>query len=133
MKIRVRKKSYGVTMFAMPDIAFLLLIFLILTVSADEQGDISLPGFKFLQDTDFPETLVVNISKDGDYGISGEMVGLEIVESTLERLPKTTVIHLIADKSSRYGDVDAILELLQMNNLLDVVLIMEEPQKADDE
>jgi len=133
MKIRVRKKSYGVTMFAMPDIAFLLLIFLILTVSVDEQGDINLPDFKFLQETDFPETMVVNVTAEGEYGISGETVDRRLLELTLDRLPETTVIHLIADKESRYSHVDGVLQLLQEKQLLDVVLIMEEVKNTENE
>ncbi len=133
MKIRVRKKSYGVTMFAMPDIAFLLLIFLILTVSVDEQGDINLPDFKFLQETDFPETMVVNVTAEGEYGISGETIDRRLLESTLERLPETTVIHLIADKECRHSHVDGVLQLLQEKELLDVVLIMEEVKNTENE
>ncbi|MBI9105253.1 MAG: biopolymer transporter ExbD [Spirochaetales bacterium] len=133
MKIRVRKKSYGVTMFAMPDIAFLLLIFLILTVSVDEQGDINLPDFKFLQETDFPEIMSLNVTAAGEYGISGEIVDRRMLETSLDRLPETTVIHLIADKKSRYSQVDAVLQLLQEKQLLDVVLIMEEEKKAENE
>ena len=133
MKIRVKKKSFGVTMFAMPDIAFLLLIFLILTVSTDESGNISLPGFKYLQDTDFPDTLVLNISPEGKYGIAGEYIGLQQLESALNRIPKETVIHLTADKQCRYKDVDKMLELLQKKGLLDIVLIMEEPKTSDNE
>ena len=133
MKIRVKKKSFGVTMFAMPDIAFLLLIFLILTVSTDESGNISLPSFKYLQDTDFPDTLVLNVSTEGKYGIAGEYIGLQQLESVLNRIPKETVIHLTADKQCRYKDVDKMLELLQQKGLLDIVMIMEEPKTSDNE
>lgn len=133
MKIRIKKKSFGVTMFAMPDIAFLLLIFLILTVSTDESGNISLPNFKYLQDTNFPDTLVLNVSSDGNVGIAGEYIGLQQVGSVLNSLPKRTVIHLTADRECRYKDVDKMLELLQQKGLLDIVLIMEEPTTSDNE
>jgi biopolymer transport protein ExbD len=133
MKIRIRKKSYGVTMFAMPDIAFLLLIFLILTVSVDEQGDINLPDFKFLQETDFPEIMVVNVTADGEYGLSGQPIDIRLLGSTLDRLPETTVIHLIADKECLYSSIDSILQLLQEKQLLDVVLIMEEVKNTENE
>lgn len=133
MKIRVKKKSSGVTMFAMPDIAFLLLIFLILTVSTDETGNINLPSFKYLQETDFPETIVVNLSENGNIGIAGEYISEGQFISALEQFPKQTIIHLTADKECAYKDVDWVLDLLQQNELLDVLLIMEEPAVAGDE
>ena len=133
MKIRVRKKTFGVTMFAMPDIAFLLLIFLILTVSADESGNINLPNFKYLQETDFPDTLVINVSANGDYGIAGEYISPSEFETALDLISQETVIHLTADKECRYEDVDRLLNLLQQKELPDVVLIMEEAAAAGNE
>ena len=133
MKIRIRKKNYGVTMFAMPDIAFLLLIFLILTVSVDEYGDINLPNFKFLQETDYPEIVVVNISAEGLLGIGGEYMNNNLFKSSLDQIPQNTIIHLIADKNCSYSDVDEVLGLLQREELSDVVLIMDEnPQQYDE-
>jgi len=133
MKIRVKKKTFGVTMFAMPDIAFLLLIFLILTVSTDESGNINLPNFKYLQETDFPDTLVLNVSSKGDYGISGDYMSYEQLMVTLDNIPQQTVIHLTADRDCRYKDIDELLELLQQKELLDVVLIVEESAAAGNE
>lgn len=126
MRIRVKKKTFGVTMFAMPDIAFLLLIFLILTVSTDESGNINLPNFKYLQETDFPETIVLNVSADGNYGFAGEYIGFGQFEAALKTLPKQTVIHLTADRDCPYSYVDNVIDMLQEQELLDLVLIMEE-------
>ncbi len=125
MKLQIKRKPFGVTLLALPDIAFLLLIFLILTVSVDDQGEIELPNFKFLQETEFPETIVLTISKTGIYQLAGQVIERENLDSILKIIPETTIIHLMADRRSRYSDVDFILEQLQKNNLRDVVLIME--------
>ncbi|MBI9103047.1 MAG: biopolymer transporter ExbD [Spirochaetales bacterium] len=131
MKLKIRKKSFGVTLFAMPDIAFLLLIFLILTTSVDEQGDIKLPEFRFLQGTDFPEIVVISLSRDGEFLLSGNPVQKDELPLYLSKIPDNKVINILADRNVRYSEVDDVLALLQDNGLLDVVLIMEEP--VDDE
>ncbi len=133
MKLQIKRKPFGVTLLALPDIAFLLLIFLILTVSVDNQGEIELPNFRFLQETEFPETIVLTISKTGKYQLAGQFMEKEDLDSVLNIIPETTVIHLMADRRSRYSDIDFILGQLQENNLRDVVLIMEENKQENNE
>ena len=125
MKLKIKHKPFGVTLLALPDIAFLLLIFLILTVSVDDQGEIELPDFKFLQETEFPETVVLTLSKSGMYQLAGQYSEKEKLNSVINRIPDTTVIHLMADKNSLYRDVDYTLEELQKAGLRDIVLIMD--------
>ena len=126
MKINIKKKKSRVTMFAMPDIAFLLLIFLILTVSADEYGNINLPAFKYLQETDYPETMVVNISKEGKRGISGDYFNSDVFVTKLNQINKNVIIHLVADEQCLYSDIDNTLDLLQNTGLTEIVLIMDD-------
>ena len=125
MRLKIKSKPFGVTLLALPDIAFLLLIFLILTVSVDDQGEIELPNFKFLQETEFPETIVITLSKNGIYELAGQYIEKDKLNSVLNRIPDTTVIHLMADKNSLYRDVDFTLEELQKAGLRDIVLIMD--------
>jgi len=125
MKLKIKHKPSGVTLLALPDIAFLLLIFLILTVSVDDQGEIELPDFKFLQETEFPETVVLTLSKTGMYQLAGQYIEKANLNSVIKRIPDTTVIHLMADKNSLYRDVDYTLEELQKAGLRDIVLIMD--------
>lgn len=125
MRLKIKNKPFGVTLLALPDIAFLLLIFLILTVSVDDQGEIELPNFKFLQETEFPETIVITLSRNGKYELAGQYIEKEELNSVLKRIPDSTVIHLMADKNSLYRDVDFTLEKLQKAGLRDIVLIMD--------
>ncbi len=126
MKIRIRQRKSSITMFAMPDIAFLLLIFLILTASVDEYGEIQLPQFRFMQQTEFPATLTVNVASDGSNGISGEYMTSERFERTLNQVPSGTVINLVADKNTFYSNIDKTLDILQASGLTDIVLIMDD-------
>ncbi len=124
MNLKIKHKPLGVTLLALPDIAFLLLIFLILTVSVDDQGKIELPNFKFLQETEFPETVVITLTKTGIYQLSGKPLEKSNMVSVLKKFPDTTVIHLLADKNCQYRDVDYLLEQLQKAGLHNIVLIM---------
>jgi len=133
MKLQIKRKPFGVTLLALPDIAFLLLIFLILTVSVDDQGEIELPNFKFLQETEFPDTIVLTISKTGKYQLAGQAIEQAALDSVLNLIPKTTVIHIMADRKSKYSNLDFILGKLEEKNLRDVVLIMEEKKQEDSE
>jgi len=126
MNLKIKHKPFGVTLLALPDIAFLLLIFLILTVSVDDQGEIELPNFKFLQETEFPEIVVISLSKTGIYQLSGEPLEKSNMVSAIKRFPDTTVIHLLADKNSQYRDVDYLLEQIQKAGLHNIVLIMDD-------
>ncbi len=126
MKIRIRQRKSSITMFAMPDIAFLLLIFLILTASVDEYGEIQLPQFRFMQQTEFPATLTVNISSGGLTGISGEYMSADSFSAALNQVPQGTVINLVADKNTYYSNIDKTLDLLQSAGLTDIVLIMDD-------
>ncbi|MCK5197103.1 MAG: biopolymer transporter ExbD, partial [Spirochaetales bacterium] len=83
MKLQIKRKPFGVTLLALPDIAFLLLIFLILTVSVDDQGEIQLPNFKFLQETEFPENIVLTISETGEYQLAGQVIEKRDLDSIL--------------------------------------------------
>jgi len=126
MKLRIKAKPRGITVLALPDIAFLLLIFLILTVSVDEQGDIQLPSFRFTQETEFPQTLVITVNETGSVQIGGQEVKKSELSGVLRKIPPSTVIHLMADRRSRYADIDELLGKLQIAGLKDVVLIMED-------
>ncbi len=129
MKLRIPSKKYSVTMFAMPDIAFLLLIFLILTASVDEYGNIELPAFEFAGETEYPQTVTINVDSNGVCGISGEYYDRTTFNNLLGNIPYASVIYLVADKKCPYSRIDGVLSDLQNADLFDVVLIMDETSR----
>ena len=129
MKIRIPQRRMGVIMFAMPDIAFLLLIFLILTVSVAENEDIDVPHFKFTQETEFPEVVRISIDKDGGIEVQGTKYPAEGLSEPLGRIGVGRVIHVIADGEVAYLMVDTVLSALRKAGLLDVILIAESDDK----
>ena len=110
-------------MFAMPDIAFLLLIFLILTVSVTEDDGIEIPSFEFTQETDFPNILPVTISREGAIKVDGESLDIDELDRRLSLVAANTVVHIIADRETEYTIVDTLLSALKEAELRDVVLI----------
>ena len=125
MKIRIARRRLRIIMFAMPDIAFLLLIFLILTVSVAEEDDVDVPQFKFTQETDFPDIVAIQVDREGIIEIQGEKYEYEELPSRLELIGEGTVTHIIADGEADYLVVDTVLSALKAAGVTDVVLIAE--------
>ena len=76
---------------------------------------------------------MLTISETGEYQLAGQVIEKRDLDSILNIIPETTVIHLMADRRSRYRDVDFILGQLQEKNLRDVVLILEDNKQKDNE
>lgn len=112
-------------MFAMPDIAFLLLIFLILTVTVAEDEEITVPTFEFIQETDFPDTVLIRVMQDGAVELDGERFVTGDLAGPLSRVETGNVIHLLADSEVEYLVVDEVLNALKQAGLVDVILIAE--------
>jgi biopolymer transport protein ExbD len=112
-------------MFAMPDIAFLLLIFLILTVSVAEDDEIEVPKFQFTQETEFPDVVAIRVDSQGRIDVEGERRDSENLLERLLLVESGSVIHVIADGKAEYLIVDTVLDALKRAGLTDVVLIAE--------
>jgi len=125
MEIRITRRKTSIVMFAMPDIAFLLLIFLILTVTVAEDEEITVPTFEFIQETDFPDTVLIRVMQDGAVELDGERFAPGVLAEPLSRVEPGNVIHLLADSEVEYLVVDEVLNALKQAGLVDVILIAE--------
>jgi biopolymer transport protein ExbD len=125
MEIRIPRRKTSIVMFAMPDIAFLLLIFLILTVTVAEEEEITVPTFEFIQETDFPDTVLIRVTQDGAVEMGGERFASDALGDPLSRVEAGNVIHLLADAEVEYLVVDVVLNALKQAGLVDVILIAE--------
>jgi biopolymer transport protein ExbD len=125
MKIRLPRRRIRIIMFAMPDIAFLLLIFLILTVSVAEENEVEVPRFKFTQETDFPDVVAIQVDREGIITIQGEKYEYDELPTRLGLIGEGTVTHIIADGEADYLVVDTVLSALKAAGVTDVVLIAE--------
>ena len=120
MKLRRRKSAlFAIPLFSTSDIAFLLLIFIML---------IALMNFRKEVDIDYPEAhtaLITNADKNlevwidtgGAVYLDGDpadlhALGQAIIE--LNQSEQNTQVHIIADRNTPYERVNAVLEVLQV-------------------
>jgi len=114
---------------AMADIAFLLLIFLILVTGIDEKGNVKLPVFRYSQKVSSPKRIAIVIDKSGRIFVDGFAMDWSRFDSFLNSLSnkKDIIARLIADSSTDYSNVDRVLSFLRKKNILKIVLVTKEP------
>ncbi len=129
MKITILSRRKGFAPVAMADIAFLLLIFLIVTVSVGDTPPVNLPIFKYARQTGFPKTAVISLTISGDVLLDGSPISADSLPSVLNGIaqPDELVITLHADAAVPYEKVDALLRNLQAGKYFRVVLMTEVP------
>ncbi len=113
----------------MADIAFLLLIFLILVTGIDEKGNVKLPVFRYSQKVSSPKRIAIVIDKSGRIFVDGFAMDWSRFDSFLNSLSnkKDIIARLIADSSTDYSNVDRVLSFLRKKNILKIVLVTKEP------
>ena len=132
MRINKRKQKRRHVFIAMADIAFLLLVFLIVTSSINSEGNIVLPVFSYTGKSGFADPLSVVISIEGDVWLNSVLVGRkQLVKELSELAPsEKKVVHVSADRDTEYSNVDDILSLLREAELYRIILIAD---KNDEE
>jgi biopolymer transport protein ExbD len=103
----------------MSDVAFLLLIFIMLVALINYRKEVKIeyPEAKTALRTSAEKNLELWIDRNGGVYIDGTAANLRAVETTVDRLYRTapdTRIHIIADRRTPYGKINAVLELLQI-------------------
>lgn len=128
MKIRIKnKRSTGVA-FAMSDIAFLLLIFLVITASINESGEVVLPSFAYVQEDQSPVNVNVALEKEGRILVEGNEIALLALSDVIRsKYPgDQVVVRLYADEACRFEQVDSVLSHLKDGDFLKILLAAEE-------
>ncbi|MDR0551818.1 MAG: biopolymer transporter ExbD [Spirochaetaceae bacterium] len=120
MNIKRGKKMTVIPMNAMSDVAFLLLIFIML---------VSLINYRKEIKVDYPEArdavqrvserknLEIWINKEGSVFLDGESADLELVEDVIADLYRTapaTRVHIIADRNTPFENVNKVLSIMQL-------------------
>lgn len=117
----------------MADIAFLLLIFLVLTVTTETGANIHLPSFLYAQDNRSPNVVSIELNAAGSVRIDGNPVPTGNEQQLLQVLNgiatthRTPVVRISADKGLAYARVDAVLAMLRKSGLTHVVLVARQP------
>ncbi|MDR1147792.1 MAG: biopolymer transporter ExbD [Spirochaetaceae bacterium] len=118
MKYRRPKKQTAIPTSSMSDVAFLLLIFIMLVALINYRKTVS------IEYAEAPNALKVSgnenleiwVNYGGSIFIDGNPAGFETLEKTINGIYRDspdTRIHIIADKNTAFENVDAIIALLQ--------------------
>ncbi|MBN2544801.1 MAG: biopolymer transporter ExbD [Spirochaetes bacterium] len=120
MKIKHKKRiNTYVPVSSMSDIAFLLLIFIMLLSLINNRKEIKIdyPEAKKPEVTQKDKNFEIYIDKEGFIYYSGKIIDFEDIENilveTINKNPDTRV-HVIADRDCKYKNVDSVLNILKL-------------------
>jgi len=118
MKLRQKRKPFFIPLFSMSDIAFLLLIFIML---------VSLINYRKEVIIEYPKTLYLaeNVNEEKNLDIWIDIYGNiyldgyiandreDLEQKLLELSAYNTMVHIIADRNISYNDVNNVLDVLK--------------------
>jgi biopolymer transport protein ExbD len=118
MKINRVKKRLIVPLNAMSDVAFLLLIFIMLVslINYRREVKIAYPEGETAKKVSAEKNLEIWVDRQGGVYLDGVPCGLGDVEAAVGELYRNapdTRVHLIADRDTPFARIDQVLKILQ--------------------
>jgi biopolymer transport protein ExbD len=119
VNLKKREKQFFIPLNSMSDVAFLLLIFIMLVALINYRREVKIeyPEAKTAQRTSAEKNFEIWIDGEGGIYIDGIPAGRREAEDSAAELYRTapdTRIHIIADRNTPYEKVAAVLEILQI-------------------
>ena len=119
MKLKRRKKFFFIPLFSMSDIAFLLLIFIMLVslINYRKEVKIRYPEAETAQKVSVEKNLEIWIDRAGNLYLNGDPATLTVIEqSVVEAYTDApgTRVHIIADRDTPFVNVNKVLDILQL-------------------
>ncbi|MCL2139192.1 MAG: biopolymer transporter ExbD [Treponema sp.] len=116
---RGKKKNFFIPLSSMSDIAFLLLIFIMLVALMNYRKEVKIeyPEAKTALRTSAEKNLEVWIDREGGIYLDGDPGNIGLLQNTIARLYTTapdTQVHIIADRNTSYEKINSVLEVLQI-------------------
>ncbi|MDR2480354.1 MAG: biopolymer transporter ExbD [Treponema sp.] len=116
---RTKNKAFYIPLNSMSDVAFLLLIFIMLVALINYRKEVKIeyPEAKTALRTSAEQNLEVWVDRDGGVYLDGEPADLLALERAITELYRTapeTRVHIIADRNTPYEKINAVLEILQV-------------------
>jgi biopolymer transport protein ExbD len=120
--VKLRRKKSGdffIPLNSMSDVAFLLLIFIMLValINYRKEVQIDYPEAQTALRTSAEKNLEIWIDKSGNTYLDGTAADLQRVEDTVALLYRSapdTRIHIIADRNTPYEKINGVLEIMQI-------------------
>jgi biopolymer transport protein ExbD len=120
MKLKRKKGGlFLITTFSTSDIAFLLLIFIMVIALTNYRKEVKIdyPEARTVLNTGAEKNMEVWVDREGRIYIAGDPANLQMLERAIIDFYVTapdTRIHIIADRYTPYEKINAVLELLQI-------------------
>ena len=119
MKISRGRKTPIVPMNAMSDVAFLLLIFIMLVALINFRREVKIeyPEAEIAKRTSTEKNLEIWIDRDGALYLDGLPAALALVENALGETYRSapgTRVHVIADRNTPYRNINDVVEILKL-------------------
>jgi len=116
---RGRKKNFFIPLNSMSDVAFLLLIFIMLVALMNYRKEVKIeyPEAKTALKTTAEKNCELWVDREGELYIDGDSADLLLLEKKIDELYRTapdTRVHIIADRNTPYEKINAVLEVLQL-------------------
>jgi len=118
MKLKRKRKTASVPLFATSDIAFLLLIFIMLVSLINHRQEVAIDFAEAATAlrTSAERNLEVWVDIDGSVYLDGILADHAALGHTIAELNATapdTRVHVIADRNVTYDKINSVLEILQ--------------------
>jgi biopolymer transport protein ExbD len=116
---RGKDGNFYIPLNSMSDVAFLLLIFIMLVALINYRKEVKIeyPEAKTALRTSEEKNLEVWVDRDGGIYLNGDdadLLALERVIADLYRSAPDTRVHIIADRNTPYEKINNVLEVLQI-------------------
>ena len=116
---RSRGRNFFIPLNSMSDVAFLLLIFIMLVALINYRKEVKIeyPEAKTALRTSAEKNLEVWIDVEGGIYLDGDPADIPALERTIDDLYRNapdTRVHIIADRGTPYEKINAALEVLQI-------------------
>ena len=121
MKIRRQRKGLFVPLFSISDIAFLLLIFIMLVslINYRKEVNIQYPEAETAQILSTERNLEIWVDRMGRLYLNGDLCDIDLIEAGIIEaytLAPDTRVHIIADRDTYFSHVHEVLDILQILN-----------------
>ena len=118
MRIKKTRKNLFIPLFSTSDIAFLLLIFIMLVslINYRKSVNIQYAGAETAKKVNVEKNLEIWVDRTGGLYLNGDPCDLKLVEQGIidayHKAPDTRV-HIIADRNTPFENVHKVLDILQ--------------------
>lgn len=119
MRLRKSRRRFIVPLNSMSDVAFLLLIFIMLVslINYRKEVKIQYPEAETAKKVSADKNLEIWIDREGNLYLNGSGSDLETIEAGIidaYRQAPDTRVHIIADRNTPFSHVQGVLEILQI-------------------